>query len=100
MTEASPAGITAGGPIMKAEDVDARLRELARVPVLLVACDYDGTLAPITDNPDEARPTRESVAAAAPDCRHARHPRGGDLRASPAGSGRAEPPARGDPPGG
>ena len=63
MTEASPAGITAGGPIMKAEDVDARLRELARVPVLLVACDYDGTLAPITDNPDEARPTRESVAA-------------------------------------
>ena len=37
------------------------LRELARVPVLLVACDYDGTLAPIIDNPDDARPTRESV---------------------------------------
>ena len=50
-------------PAMTAKDVDARLRELARVPVLLVACDYDGTLAPITDNPDEARPTRESVAA-------------------------------------
>lgn len=48
---------------MTAEDVDARLRELARVPVLLVACDYDGTLSPIIDNPDEARPTRESVAA-------------------------------------
>ena len=50
-------------PIMAAEEVDVRLRELARVPVLLVACDYDGTLAPIIDNPDEARPLRESVAA-------------------------------------
>lgn len=50
-------------PIMAAEEVDARLREVARVPVLLVACDYDGTLAPIIDNPDEARPLRESVAA-------------------------------------
>lgn len=50
-------------PIMAAEEVEARLRELARVPVLLVACDYDGTLAPIIDNPDEARPLRESVAA-------------------------------------
>ncbi len=58
MTEAA-----AGGPVMTAKDVDARLRELARVPVLLVACDYDGTLAPIIDNPDEARPTRESVVA-------------------------------------
>lgn len=58
MTEARPAG-----PLMTAEEVDARLRELARVPVLLVACDYDGTLAPIIDNPDEARPIRESVAA-------------------------------------
>ncbi len=44
-------------------DLIARVRELARTPVLLVACDYDGTLAPIVDNPDEARPIRESVAA-------------------------------------
>ena len=58
MTDGRPAG-----PMMTAEEVDARLRELARVPVLLVACDYDGTLAPIIDNPDEARPIRESVAA-------------------------------------
>ncbi len=58
MSEHSPAG-----PVMTAGDVDARLWEVARIPVLLVACDYDGTLAPITDNPDEARPTRESVAA-------------------------------------
>ena len=56
-------GTTAGSSVMTAEEVDARLRELARMPVLLVACDYDGTLAPIIDNPDEARPTRESVAA-------------------------------------
>lgn len=55
--------MTKAGPIMSTEEVDARLRELARVPVLLVACDYDGTLAPIIDNPDEARPLRESVAA-------------------------------------
>lgn len=58
MTEGGPVG-----PLMSADEVDARLRELARVPVLLVACDYDGTLAPIIDNPDEARPLRESVAA-------------------------------------
>lgn len=40
-----------------------RLRELARTPVLLIACDYDGTLAPIVENPADARPHRESVAA-------------------------------------
>ncbi|MDH3752327.1 MAG: trehalose-phosphatase [Acidimicrobiia bacterium] len=39
------------------------LRAFARTPVILVACDYDGTLAPIVDNPDEARPLRESIAA-------------------------------------
>ena len=46
---------------------DATLREaivrLARVPQLLVCCDYDGTLAPIVDTPGDARPRRESVAA-------------------------------------
>lgn len=62
MTKAGAFG-PSHGPVMTAGDVDARLRELARVPVLLVACDYDGTLAPIVDNPDQARPTRESVAA-------------------------------------
>jgi trehalose-phosphatase len=55
--------MTEGGAIMTAEEVNVRLRELARVPVLLVACDYDGTLSPIVDNPDEALPIRESVAA-------------------------------------
>lgn len=40
-----------------------RLGHLARVPTLLVACDYDGTLAPLTDNPMEAHPNRNSAAA-------------------------------------
>ncbi|MGI9602145.1 MAG: trehalose-phosphatase [Acidimicrobiales bacterium] len=44
-------------------EVSDALRALARTPVLLVACDYDGTLAPIVDNPDEAFPHRESIAA-------------------------------------
>ncbi len=40
-----------------------RLGHLARVPILLVACDYDGTLAPLTDHPMEARPDRDAAAA-------------------------------------
>ncbi len=40
-----------------------RLRHLAQVPVLLVACDYDGTLAPFSDDPMNATPDRDSVAA-------------------------------------
>lgn len=39
------------------------LQRLASNPVLLVACDYDGTLAPIVDDPSAAKPCRESVAA-------------------------------------
>ncbi|MFC4002533.1 trehalose-phosphatase [Prauserella oleivorans] len=52
---------------MTAEALPAELRraivQIARTPRLLVACDYDGTLAPITENPDEARPRPESVGA-------------------------------------
>ena len=40
-----------------------RLLELSRSPILLVACDYDGTLAPIVEDPTRAHPHRESVAA-------------------------------------
>ena len=40
-----------------------RLAQLARVPQLLVACDYDGTVAPIVDDPMNARPRRETVVA-------------------------------------
>ena len=39
------------------------LRTLARTPILLVASDYDGTIAPIVERPEDARPLRESVAA-------------------------------------
>jgi trehalose 6-phosphate phosphatase len=41
----------------------SQIRELAQVPVLLVACDYDGTIAPIVDDPSTARPMRETVTA-------------------------------------
>jgi trehalose-phosphatase len=50
-----------------AEALPAELRraivQIARTPRLLVACDYDGTLAPIVANPDNARPSSESVGA-------------------------------------
>ena len=39
------------------------LTAVAQVPRLLVACDYDGTMAPIVSNPEDARPLPESAAA-------------------------------------
>ncbi|MCP2164730.1 trehalose-phosphatase [Goodfellowiella coeruleoviolacea] len=52
---------------MTAEALPAELRravvQLARTPRLLVACDYDGTLAPIVADPEQARPLPESVNA-------------------------------------
>lgn len=44
-------------------DLDAAIRELASVPTLLVALDFDGVLAPLVDVPSEARPLPESAAA-------------------------------------
>jgi trehalose 6-phosphate phosphatase len=44
-------------------DLLAVARELARVPRLLVALDFDGVLAPIVDVPSDARPLPASVAA-------------------------------------
>ncbi|MCB9372735.1 MAG: trehalose-phosphatase [Microthrixaceae bacterium] len=41
----------------------ARLAQLARAPQLLVACDYDGTVAPLVDDPMAALPYRETVVA-------------------------------------
>src|SRR5262245_39351996 len=43
--------------------LEGRLTELAHTPVLLVACDYDGTLADIVVDPSMARPRPESVVA-------------------------------------
>ncbi|UNZ16053.1 trehalose-phosphatase [Streptomyces sp. 891-h] len=52
---------------MTAEALPAELRralvQLARVPRLLVASDYDGTFAPIVPDPAQARPVPESVHA-------------------------------------
>jgi trehalose-phosphatase len=44
-------------------ELRAAVARIARVPQLLVACDYDGTLAPIVDDPAQARPLPEAVAA-------------------------------------
>ncbi|MGW5050463.1 trehalose-phosphatase [Actinokineospora sp. NPDC004072] len=52
---------------MTAEALPAELRraivQIARTPRLLVACDYDGTLAPIVNDPEQARPLPEAVNA-------------------------------------
>ena len=37
-------------------DLRNALTEIARTGVLLVSCDYDGTLAPIVEDPTQARP--------------------------------------------
>ena len=43
--------------------LEERLATLARAPQLLVACDYDGTVAPIVVDPWRASPRRETVVA-------------------------------------
>lgn len=47
------------------QDLDSKLDELACTPSLLVASDYDGTLAPIVDDPSHASPDREALVAIA-----------------------------------
>ncbi|MEZ5247442.1 MAG: trehalose-phosphatase [Acidimicrobiales bacterium] len=44
-------------------DLADRLDQLAQTPNLLVACDYDGTIAPIVDDPMKALPLRETSVA-------------------------------------
>lgn len=52
---------------MALDSIDPVLRDaigrIARSPQLLIACDYDGTLAPIVEDPSKAVPLPESVAA-------------------------------------
>lgn len=55
-------GTSAASPAGAAELASA-LETVARAPVLLVASDYDGTLAPIVADPEQARPVRESLVA-------------------------------------
>lgn len=45
------------------DDLPTRLVELAHTPVLLVATDFDGTLAPIVSEPSLAKPNRKAIAA-------------------------------------
>ncbi|MBK0420091.1 trehalose-6-phosphate synthase [Leucobacter sp. CSA1] len=42
-------------PIFLPRGIDAALRRLAAEPQLLIACDFDGTLAPIVTRPEDAR---------------------------------------------
>ncbi|KUI35378.1 HAD family hydrolase [Mycobacterium sp. IS-1496] len=44
-------------------DLRQAIDRAARLPRLLIACDYDGTLAPIVSNPADARPLPASAAA-------------------------------------
>jgi trehalose-phosphatase len=48
---------------MGVDELTARLDELARAPVLLVASDFDGTIAPLVSNPAIAEADRESLVA-------------------------------------
>src|SRR2546422_1664817 len=61
------AALSSLGGVLTAESLPAALRraivQIARTPRLLVACDYDGTLAPIVEDPETARPLPESVGA-------------------------------------
>jgi trehalose-phosphatase len=45
------------------EGLKAAITHVARVPNLLVACDYDGTLAPLVDEPSHAVPLPEAAEA-------------------------------------
>ena len=46
-----------------ADPLQRAIEAIARTPVLLVATDYDCTLAPIVENPADARPLREALVA-------------------------------------
>ena len=43
------------GPILLNSTITGHLRRFATAPELIVACDFDGTLAPIVDRPEDAR---------------------------------------------
>jgi trehalose 6-phosphate phosphatase len=45
------------------DSLQRAIEAIARTPILLLATDYDGTLAPIVENPADARPLREALVA-------------------------------------
>jgi trehalose-phosphatase len=51
------------GHLLANPDLADRLDQLAQAPTILVACDYDGTIAPIVDDPMKAQPLREATVA-------------------------------------
>jgi trehalose 6-phosphate phosphatase len=51
------------GNFLANTDLTDRLDALAQQPTLLIACDYDGTLAPIVSDPMKALPLRETSVA-------------------------------------
>jgi len=55
--------VTPDDAVPPADDLDRALEAVARSPVLLVATDYDGTLAEIVGDPAAALPVRESIVA-------------------------------------
>ncbi len=60
------AAITSGlvpADFLKNSELTDRLDRLAQTPNLLVACDYDGTIAPIVSDPMKALPIRETSVA-------------------------------------
>lgn len=50
-------------PAQPLDELDRALDEIARAPVLLVASDYDGTVAPIVADPANAEADREALVA-------------------------------------
>lgn len=44
-------------------ELDERLRAIACAPILLIACDYDGTLAELVNDPSRALPHADAIAA-------------------------------------
>jgi trehalose 6-phosphate phosphatase len=55
--------VISGNATPAEDELDRALEAVARSPVLLVATDYDGTLAEIVDDPALATPVRESIVA-------------------------------------
>lgn len=55
VAEAWNSGGPLTGPITIPQTLEGQLRRLATSPTLIVACDFDGTLAPIVDRPEDAR---------------------------------------------
>jgi trehalose-phosphatase len=48
---------------MRLDELNQQLDQISRVPVLLVASDFDGTIAPIVSDPARAEANRESLVA-------------------------------------